>query len=161
MSFGLIGGLWSSQIHCSSWHLWTLQSEEVMRPCALLHAHKVAVVVSSGKPVTVCAPPGDYNARSLSILKKSGHYGHIFTQGYLRHGYGATLAVAYEVADVIRGCVHAADLIHWHPLPPNRHPCMPAVHRRHSKLYKQHCTRLGACAAQHPDDALPRCRGWL
>ena len=62
------------------------------------------MIVSVRNMVTVCTPAGDYNARSLSVLKRSGHFGHIFTQGYMRHGYGAPLAVAYEVADVVRGC---------------------------------------------------------
>lgn len=45
---------------------------------------------------------GEYEARSLSVLKKGGIYTHIFTQGWVkRHGLG--LGMARETFDVAKG----------------------------------------------------------
>ena len=48
---------------------------------------------------------GDYEDRSLSILKPSGRYAHILSLGWRRHGYANGLAIAREFLQAGTGCV--------------------------------------------------------
>ena len=50
----------------------------------------------------MCANAGDYEWRSLSVMKKTGTYSHIFNNGWVPT-YGFSLGMARETLDVTKG----------------------------------------------------------
>lgn len=48
------------------------------------------------------APPGDYEARSLSVLKLSGYFAHILNQGWVK-SHGPVTGTFWEAFGIGKG----------------------------------------------------------
>ena len=49
------------------------------------------------------ASAGDYEARSLSVLKRDGYYAHILNQGWVK-SHGALMGNVWETVSIGKGC---------------------------------------------------------